>query len=383
MSKSSPRRPVTALAAVAAVALIGVGAAAGPAAAGPRPKVDFLCGVYVDGEITDVVPSPKRPRLTQPVACVLHLRNPSKAGAAPYQANIATRRHLRAPNGDATDLFTDGVFGAVAHAPGADASDLELVMIPGQENDNGEVLFATCEDFDIIGRLTDDGGAVVWEQTLPVAQGCPQLDPPPEPLPPGRFAGRGVGNEVVDWILSGDGSQPWRAFAVPVGAQTYYVIGGCSGVDMETTCAATVFDARGGRRKRVAVSFLLPYEDDAEPDLTELELARAELDQALDHAGGVELIAHPLGARPLTYDPIGLAWDARKATLTIRDRGKVFKKVKAPRTPRGMRIADAALYYQEGGDPVLGILRVQRSEVEGIGGDDALVPTRLPTIDNE
>ena len=256
-------------------------------------------------------------------------------------------------------------------------------MVPGQENDNGEVLFATCEDFDIVGRLTDDAGAVVWEQTLKVVQGCPRLDPPPAPLPPGRFNGAGVGNDVVDWILSGDGSQPWRAFAVPVGAQTYYVIGGCSGVEMQATCEATVFDARGARKKQVAVSITLPYGDDEQLDLTELELARADLDQALDHAGGVELIPHPLGARPLTYDPIGLAWDARRATLTIRDRGKVFKKVKAPRTPRGMRIDEVALYYQEGGAPVFGILRVQRSEVEGIGSDAALVPTRLPTIDNE
>ena len=370
---------VCALTAVAA-ALIGVGATARPAVAGAKPKVDLLCGVYVDGDITDVVPSARRPRLTQPVACVLHLRKP---GRATYQANLATRRHLRAPNGDATDVFTDGVFAQVAHPAGGDATDLELVMVPGQENDNGEVLFATCEDFDIVGRLTDDAGAVVWEQTLKVVQGCPRLEPPPAPLPPGRFNGAGVGNDVVDWILSGDGSQPWRAFAVPVGAQTYYVIGGCSGVEMQATCEATVFDARGARKKQVAVSITLPYGDDEQLDLTELELARADLDQALDHAGGVELIPHPLGARPLTYDPIGLAWDARRATLTIRDRGKVFKKVKAPRTPRGMRIDEVALYYQEGGDPVLGILRVQRSEVEGIGSDAALVPTRLPTIDNE
>ncbi len=371
-----PRLTLAALAVVTAA----VTAHAGAARAGGKVKADFLCGVYVDGDITAVVPGKKPARIDQPVACVLHLSKPSRAR---YEGNIATVRHLRAPSGDATDSFTDGKVATVTHPPDDDATDVELIMAPGQPGDDGEVMFDTCEDFAIVGRLTDASGATVFEKTVEVKQGCPLRLPPPDPLPPGTFLGTGTGNTAVDWTLSGDGSQPWRAWGVQIGDARYYLLGGCRGVDLETDCQATVYDGRGKQRAHVSATVIPPMDEGATPDLTDLDAARQQLDEVLQHESGYELGAHPLGAQPVTWEPLGFAWSAARGSLTITTGGRTWKKVKAPKTPRGMVITDAVIYYLDGGDPEVGILKVHRQDVEGSMADDAMVAAPLPSVSPE
>ena len=60
-------------------------------AAPPHPiKAEFLCGTYVDGKIKDVVTSGKRPKLSDPIACAIHVPDTNEPS---HMGNIHTVRH--------------------------------------------------------------------------------------------------------------------------------------------------------------------------------------------------------------------------------------------------------------------------------------------------
>ena len=141
-----------------------IAAIATPAYAGNKVKAEFLCGTFVDGEVKDMVPSSKKPRLTDPVACALHIEDDNS-----FMANVHTVRYaVDAASGKKTKVVTQG--------PTQDIEkdkDLELVMKPGEADERGEVLFKSCEDFDVVASISDDRGTY-FNKTFHVAQSCPK-----------------------------------------------------------------------------------------------------------------------------------------------------------------------------------------------------------------
>lgn len=151
------------------VAAALVAAAATSAHAGKKVKAELLCGVFVDGQVTDMVPSKSKPRLDKPVGCALHL---SDVGDDTYMANIHTvRSTVDAASGKKSKVTTSG------HTEDVGGSkDLELVMTPGANDENGEVDFQPCEDFDVVASVFDDRGKY-FSKTIHVAQACPKPKP--------------------------------------------------------------------------------------------------------------------------------------------------------------------------------------------------------------
>jgi len=138
-----------------------------PVFAGNKVKAEFLCGTYVDGEVKDMVPNPKKPRLTDPVACALRL----DAGDG-YQANVHTVRYaVDAASGKKSTISTQGKTDEITPT-----KDLELVMQPGVKDDAGEVDFQSCEDFDVVATIYDDHGTL-FTKKVHVAQACPKPKP--------------------------------------------------------------------------------------------------------------------------------------------------------------------------------------------------------------
>jgi hypothetical protein len=154
---------------IAAAAVVAVAATSQVAHAGKKVKAEVLCGTYVDGQVLAVVPSPKHPKLTDPVGCALRVMD---VGDDTYMANIHTIRYAVDPaTGKKSKIETSGATNDV----GAD-KDLETVMTPGQPDANGEVDFTPCEDFDVVASVSDDRG-VYFKKTIHVAQTCPKPKP--------------------------------------------------------------------------------------------------------------------------------------------------------------------------------------------------------------
>jgi hypothetical protein len=141
---------------------------AGAAEAGKKVKAEVLCGVYVDGAIKDIVPSGKKPKLSDPVACALHL---TVDNSDTYMGNIHTVRYTTDDKGKKKKVETSGATTNVEFG-----KDVELVMKPAAADENGEVLFQPCEDFDIVARVFDDRG-LYFSKTIHVAQSCPKPKP--------------------------------------------------------------------------------------------------------------------------------------------------------------------------------------------------------------
>jgi hypothetical protein len=161
-------------------------AAAGTAHAGKKVKAEFLCGVFVDGNVTDMVPSPKKPKLDQPIGCAIHIDD--MGGADTYMANIHTVRTTVDASGKKSKVTTTG------HSADIDASkDLELVMTPGANDENNEIDFQSCEDFDVVASVYDAAGKY-FTKTLHVAQACPK--PKPLKAKVGCYATNDAGNRV-------------------------------------------------------------------------------------------------------------------------------------------------------------------------------------------
>ena len=140
---------------------------ASSAHAGNKVKAELLCGTYVDGAVKDMVPSSKKPRLTDPVACALHMADDNS-----FMANIHTVRYAVDPaSGKKSKIVTSGLTNDIDKD-----KDLELVMKPATADDNGEILFQPCEDFDVVASISDDRG-VYFTKTFHVAQACPKPKP--------------------------------------------------------------------------------------------------------------------------------------------------------------------------------------------------------------
>jgi hypothetical protein len=137
---------------------------------GPKPiNAQFLCGLFVDGKIKEVVGNGRRAKVTHPIACAMHLEDPKQTRTG----NVHTIRYT-------TDVMTSkpkqivttgktGEFGASAKA-----IDLEIVMTPDGNDEHGELLFRPCEDFDIVATIAD-GAGVAYAKTLKIQQDCSNL----------------------------------------------------------------------------------------------------------------------------------------------------------------------------------------------------------------
>ncbi len=145
---------------------LGLAVMAAPALADKKPKpikAQFLCGTFVGGAIKEPITGGKRAKLTDPIACALHVDNPKEPS---HMATIRTIRYpanKKAPTSGKTEDIDS-------------SKDLELVMKPGVTDGNGEVLFNSCEDFDIVAKVSDDLG-VYFEKTIKVQQTCPKPKP--------------------------------------------------------------------------------------------------------------------------------------------------------------------------------------------------------------
>ena len=154
---------------IAAAAIVTVAATSHAAHAGRKVKAEVLCGTYVDGQVTGVVPGPKHAKLTDPVACALHLVG---VGDDTYMANIHTVRYVVDPaTGKKSKVETSGSTNDVG-----ESKDLEFVMTPSAADANGEIDFAPCEDFDVVASVFDDRAAY-FKKTIHVAQTCPKPKP--------------------------------------------------------------------------------------------------------------------------------------------------------------------------------------------------------------
>jgi hypothetical protein len=154
---------------IAAAAIVTVAATSHLAHAAKKVKAEVLCGTIVDGNVTDVVPSPKHPKLTQPVGCALRVED---VGDDTYMANIHTVRYVvDAATGKKSKVETSGSTNDVGSG-----KDLEFIMTPSTADANGEIDFAPCEDFDVVASVSDDRG-VYFKKTLHVAQTCPKPKP--------------------------------------------------------------------------------------------------------------------------------------------------------------------------------------------------------------
>jgi hypothetical protein len=154
---------------IAASALVTVAATSHAAHAGKKVKAEVLCGTLRDGQVLGVLPDPKHPKLTDPVGCALRV---SDVGDDTYMANIHTVRTVVDPStGKKSKVETSGTTSDVG-----EGKDLEAVMTPGQKDDNGEIDFAPCEDFDVVASVSDDRG-VYFKKTIHVAQSCPKPKP--------------------------------------------------------------------------------------------------------------------------------------------------------------------------------------------------------------
>jgi len=128
----------------------------------PKPiKAQFLCGTYVGGAIKEPISGGKRAKLTDPIACALHVDDPNEP------SHMATIRTVRYP-AKAKKVLASGKTEDIDNT-----KDLELVMTPGVADAGGEVLFKPCEDFDIVAKVSDDLG-VYFEKTIRVQQTCPK-----------------------------------------------------------------------------------------------------------------------------------------------------------------------------------------------------------------
>jgi hypothetical protein len=152
-------------------------ACAGGGAAHAAPKkiaAELLCGtINPKGDVKAPVRSGVRTgQIIERVACAIHLRDPHEDA---HMGTIKTIRHVVDPaTGKRRDVA--GTTMTTDFGPGSDRADLELVLRNGQPMDDQSVAFTTCEDFDVIGTISDDRG-VYFTSTIKVVQGCPAAKP--------------------------------------------------------------------------------------------------------------------------------------------------------------------------------------------------------------
>ena len=128
-----------------------------PAIASADPKklkAEFLCGIYVDGKITKPIAGGKVGKITDPIACALHLTDPDEPGHAVHVRTVRGNDEMSNETGSVNDDNK--------------TKDFEIQLKPG-------VAFKPCQDFDIVAGIYDPGGR--YTKTIKVVQGCPKPKP--------------------------------------------------------------------------------------------------------------------------------------------------------------------------------------------------------------
>lgn len=339
------------------------------------PKVEFLCGVFSGGKISAVLPDAKNPKITEPVACAVHLAD---VGATSYTATVTSTRHMVNPaNGDHADGEFTAATGTISHKSG-DGDDLEVVMTPGKANDDGEVVIDTCENFDLTATVAN-GKTVVFTKTIKIVQSCPAAKTAAKPAPkPAKPAAPTT--TAVDDVTIFKGDMGMRGYSVEMGGKgVYYVFGGCYGFGTGVNCEATLYTDKGKLLKSLSSSY--DASDENRVDKSPLKKEDAALHKLIDGNSGVHILTkHVLDAKGFKYDTINFRWDEKSRVLSVLDGTKVFKKVSAPKIQKGMMPNDATVWLFEAGSPGAAILEMDSSAEAGMGSSYASVIVPLPEL---
>lgn len=162
---------MTRAAVVALVLFSSVRARAG----GNELKAQLLCGTYVDGKVVTPLPSKKKPKLTDPVACALAIGD--LEGGDAYVGTIKTVRYVVDPaTGKKSKVAGQSTQGTIEQGDDGKITDVEIVFQPNDKDGDGNVAFAPCEDFDVIGEVYAAGGTF-YNKTVHIAQVCPRPKP--------------------------------------------------------------------------------------------------------------------------------------------------------------------------------------------------------------
>ena len=147
----------------------------GVAIAKPKPiKAQFLCGTYVDGKVTAAITGGKRAKITDPVACAIHVDNPDEPS---HMGNIHTVRHVVDPSTNkSSKVVSSGKTDDFGGQSDPDKRDFNVILTPGVADENGDIPFKPCEDFDLVATVSDDLG-VYFTKTIKVSQTCPKPKP--------------------------------------------------------------------------------------------------------------------------------------------------------------------------------------------------------------
>lgn len=147
--------------------------AAGTVQAAPKKpkKIDaaFLCGTFVDGAIKKPITGGKVEKLTVPIACAIHVNDPNEPS---HMGNVHT---VRKP-AKAKPIKNQGKTDDFGGQSDADKKDFAVILAPGTADENGEIAFQPCEDFDIEASISDDLGTY-FTKTIRVQQSCPKPKP--------------------------------------------------------------------------------------------------------------------------------------------------------------------------------------------------------------
>lgn len=142
--------------------------AAGTVQAAPKKlKAAFLCGTFVDGKIKQPLTGGKVAKLTDPIACAIHVPDPAEPS---HMGHVHT---VRRPAGGKPIVATGKTedFGSQS-----EAKDFEVVLAPNAPDASGDVAWKPCEDFDIVASISDDLGTY-FSKTIKVQQKCPKPAP--------------------------------------------------------------------------------------------------------------------------------------------------------------------------------------------------------------
>ncbi|MCE9572666.1 MAG: hypothetical protein K8W52_05875 [Deltaproteobacteria bacterium] len=154
------------------VAIGGLAAAPRAARAG-NPKFEFLCGTFVDGEVKDVVPSPKKPKITDPIGCALRVTNAPPGWENQWSVELTFLRHI----GGAKTPTDAGAKSGTFERDASGVLDAEWEVKPNEPTMNEGPYFAACEDFDINVHVFTAEGDSAYAKTLKVVQKCPKPRP--------------------------------------------------------------------------------------------------------------------------------------------------------------------------------------------------------------
>ena len=147
--------------------LVGLFLSTSAVAAPRKIKAEMLCGSYRDGAIKAPITG-KTVKLTDPVACAIHMADPKEDA---HMGTVKTIRHtVDAATGKRKDV--PGSSFTTDFGPGTERADFQLVMPPSKAMEDGQIAFQPCEDFDIVGSISDDLG-VYYTKTIKVVQACP------------------------------------------------------------------------------------------------------------------------------------------------------------------------------------------------------------------